>query len=93
MLSNRCHRPIPEIIRRGSAGGALVVLLLTVGVSVAEASPIHDQPTPTSPGSCPLQRIGTQFVRCDNLTGAGVPAPEWIPELGSTPADHKADRC
>lgn len=29
---------------------------------------------------CPLQRIDTQLVRCDNLTGAGVSAPFWIPE-------------
>ena len=29
---------------------------------------------------CPLQRIGQQLVRCDSLTGAGVPAPSWVPE-------------
>ncbi|KRE91875.1 hypothetical protein [Arthrobacter sp. Soil764] len=29
---------------------------------------------------CPLERIGTQLVRCDNLTGTGVDAPSWIPE-------------
>jgi hypothetical protein len=28
--------------------------------------------------SCPLTRIGTQLVRCDLLTGAGVPAPYWV---------------
>lgn len=31
---------------------------------------------------CPLERIGSQLVRCDNLTGAGVDAPYWIPEQG-----------
>ncbi len=31
---------------------------------------------------CPLERIGDQFVRCDNLTGAGVPAPWYVPEQG-----------
>ncbi|MGR0317831.1 hypothetical protein [Agromyces sp. ZXT2-3] len=30
--------------------------------------------------ACPLERVGTQFVRCDDLTGAGVPAPSHIPE-------------
>ena len=35
---------------------------------------------PTSYTDCPLERIGTQLVRCDNLTGAGVEAPFWIPE-------------
>ena len=29
---------------------------------------------------CELQRVGTQFVECDYLTGAGVPAPSYIPE-------------
>lgn len=29
---------------------------------------------------CPLERIGTQLVRCDNLTGTGAAAPFWIPE-------------
>ena len=28
---------------------------------------------------CALARVGTQFVKCDNLTGNGVPAPTWIP--------------
>jgi len=27
-------------------------------------------------------RIGDQFVRGDNLTGAGGKAPSWIPEKG-----------
>jgi len=31
--------------------------------------------------NCPLRRIDTQLVRCDNLTGAGVPASVWVPEL------------
>jgi hypothetical protein len=29
---------------------------------------------------CPLERVGTQLVRCDNLTGAGVAAAPWVPE-------------
>ena len=34
-------------------------------------------------GNCPLARVGVQLVRCDNLTGAGVAAAEWVPELGT----------
>ena len=30
---------------------------------------------------CPLRRIDRQLLRCDNLTGSGVPAPLSIPEL------------
>jgi len=33
------------------------------------------------PRNCPLRRVDTQFVRCDDLTGAGVPAPRWVPVL------------
>ena len=29
---------------------------------------------------CKQTRIGTQFVRCDALTGAGATAPSWVPE-------------
>lgn len=29
---------------------------------------------------CILERVARQYVRCDNLTGAGVPAPLWVPE-------------
>lgn len=34
----------------------------------------------TDSGSRRLERIGTQFVRGDDLTGAGVLAPGWVPE-------------
>ena len=30
---------------------------------------------------CGLARVDHQFVACDNLTGNGVAAPLWIPEL------------
>lgn len=29
---------------------------------------------------CSLQRVDTQFVACDDLTGNDVPAPSWIPQ-------------
>jgi hypothetical protein len=29
---------------------------------------------------CELTRVGHQFVRCDNLTGEGTLAPNWVPE-------------
>lgn len=29
---------------------------------------------------CPPERVGTQYVACDNLTGNGVPAPAWVHE-------------
>lgn len=62
------------------AAGALVA---TAGAGSASARP-EAPPEPVSislhAGQCPLTRVHTQFVRCDDLTGAGVPAPAWIPE-------------
>ncbi len=43
-----------------------------------------------SVNSCRLERVGTQLVHCDNLTGAGVQAPTWIPEATTVPA---SDTC
>ena len=93
MLSDPCRRPVAAIIR-SCASAASAIVLLTMPVSLAEASPVPDPATSsTSAGNCPLRRVGTQFVRCDNLNGAGVPAPPWIPVLASGRATHKLDPC
>jgi len=68
------------------AACALTLLGLTAGPS--SARPDAGEPlTPTitttgagDGGQCLLERVGTQFVRCDVNTGNGVPAPVWIPE-------------
>ena len=64
------------------AACALTLLGLTAGPS--SARPDAGEPlTPTITGDggpCLLERVGTQFVRCDVNTGNGVPAPAWIPE-------------
>ncbi len=59
------------------------VLLATAAAGSASARPeAPPEPIPVSVhfAQCPLTRIDTQFVRCDDLTGAGVEAPSWIPE-------------
>jgi hypothetical protein len=45
-----------------------------------QPAPNHSIAFPYSALNCPLRRIDRQLVRCDNLTGAGVPAPLFIPE-------------
>ncbi|WP_448003295.1 hypothetical protein [Agromyces bauzanensis] len=73
--------------------GALAVLLVA-GTSVIPASALPDPGEPDQPGTPLyhpgvdvlyyytgprlLARIGTQYVRGDDLTGAGVPAPDWV---------------
>jgi hypothetical protein len=71
-------------IRRMAAATATAMLLLGCGALSASAS--QDPGTPlgapaaSSSQRCPLERVGTQYVRCDDLTGNGVPAPTWLPE-------------
>ncbi|MEO6413216.1 MAG: hypothetical protein ABIO48_11590 [Pedococcus sp.] len=59
---------------------ATTTALVGVG-SAAQARP-DPGPTPTTPYFLhrPLERVGTQFVRGDDLTGNGVKAPLWISE-------------
>ena len=70
------HRP--PVVR------PLVVVAATIGVVVLGAAPSSARPDPGPPirvadrGGCLLQRVDTQFVRCDDLTGNGTPAPDFI---------------
>jgi hypothetical protein len=58
------------------AGGALGVLTL----APSAAAPSEHQAHPAANAVvCPLERLGDQLVRCDNLTGNGGPAPWFIP--------------
>lgn len=71
---------------------APIAAIAVIGLGAAPAS-AHPEPGPTiiavahhldgtqdAGGGCHLQRLGSQFVRCDDLTGNGVPAPAFIPE-------------
>lgn len=58
---------------------------ITVALAVATALPAGARPDPGPPvetletfDHCLLERVGTQFVKCDDLTGNGVPAPAWV---------------
>lgn len=76
-----------NIPARRSAVAAFAIALLAATQAPALAAPDGGPPMSPTPGdadSCPLERIGTQLVKCDLLTGAGVPASEWVPEYGST---------
>lgn len=66
---------------------ALAAILISSAAAVPAVARQDPGGPPTSPSTliqnpwdCALTRIGTQFVRCDDLTGAGVPAPSWVPE-------------
>jgi hypothetical protein len=88
------------LTRRSAFVAAATSILLVTTSPVASArpdtgGPVSDVRAVTSRGHCPLMRVGTQLVRCDNLTGAGVSAPFWIPELISgvcRPVRHSVPR-
>ena len=73
--------------RIATAAAILTILAGSVAVPAAACPPDPDPAAhrsitfPDSPRRCPLRRIDRHLVRCDILTGAGVPAPLFIPEL------------
>ncbi|MCP2031028.1 hypothetical protein L1277_001119 [Okibacterium sp. HSC-33S16] len=73
--------PRGRLVLTAAAGALLVgagVAALSTGAA-ASAPPSPSTFTVNVSTSCSLQRIGDQFVKCDNLTGAGVRAPAFIP--------------
>lgn len=80
-------------VRRSGAVVAGILLLFTGWLPAATATLPPDR-SQASVNGCPLERIGTQLIRCDNLTGAGVRAPSWIPEVTSKAVGKQApDGC
>ena len=71
---------------RWQAAALTALLATTLSTGPASAVMLHGPALPAltshAPTSadhpCWLARVGTQFVRCDDLTGDAVPAPRWI---------------
>ena len=55
---------------------ALLPLTATTAGATQDAGPMLA--TAESPTSSSLTRVGTHYVRSDNLTGNGVAAPAWV---------------
>ncbi len=65
------------------AGGLLLTALVTAGPAAASpdpGDPARSDRNTMTPLQCSLERVGTQLVRCDDLTGAGATAPTYVPE-------------
>jgi hypothetical protein len=84
------------LLRQLIAPASAAALVLLIGATPAAARPDAGTPvtstasatasTSANSGHCPLERIGTQLVRCDNLTGNGVAAPGWVKARSSAAA-------
>ncbi len=59
---------------------ALGLLPLTAATAVARQDAGQRVAATTEPTTCTLTRVGTQYVRCDYMTGNDVPAPGWVPQ-------------
>ena len=71
-----------QLLARCSAAAAAATIIAGLSAIPAAARPPGELIPPRfDERNCLLSRIDTQLVRCDNLTGAGVPAPVWVPEL------------
>jgi hypothetical protein len=84
-----------HVIKWAATAGA-TALLICSAVTPAAARPWPGDPAPshaaqsaghnvrttaTDDRNCPLRRIEKQLVRCGNLTGAGIGAAPWVPQL------------
>ena len=74
------HRTLRGIVT------TIAATALVVGLAALPASARQDPGQTNSPSQansahfCTPERVGTQYVACDNLTGNGVPAPAWVRE-------------
>ena len=70
---------------------AIAVTALAIALGTLPAAARQDagpalEPATTSSSStasstrCAIERVGTQYVACDDLTGNGVEAPAWVAE-------------
>ena len=79
-----------SLVTRATATALLSLVVVGAGTSTASARPdpvdVRSASGDVPALSCELRRIDTQLMRCDNYTGAGVPAPLFIFEL--MPAAH-----
>jgi hypothetical protein len=79
--------PVAAMATRRAVATATVLatLLLPVAAGTAGAKPEGAGTLRVtrfdSDDNCPLRRLDRQLVRCDNLTGGGVPAQLSVPEL------------
>jgi len=73
-----------QLVARCAVAAAAATIIAGLSAIPATARPESGEPIRdrfSSSDSFPLNRIGTQLVRGDNLTGGGIAAPLWVPQL------------
>jgi hypothetical protein len=85
-------RAMTTAVSVGVAGLVLAVAGPSAGAAVPDPGsgtglPASSVPVASGSADRSLHRIGSQLVIGDNLTGNGVAAPCWVPELGAASQD------
>jgi hypothetical protein len=77
-MNRNTIRPLTLLV---TTGAALVVALAPVSATASQDRG-ESQITGSMDGStnCLLERVDRHYVRCDDLTGAGVRAALWVPQ-------------
>ena len=78
-MNTHQHQPLKRMTVVAAAVALIAVAQVTANAAQDPGEPRQTRATETA-NNCFLTRVEQQFLRCDNLTGAGVPAPLWIPE-------------
>ena len=74
------HRTLRGIVTTITATGLVVGLAALPASARLDPGPINPPSQANGAHFCTPERLGTQYVACDNLTGNGVPAPAWVHE-------------
>ena len=78
------NRQSRQLTRGIALATTAIITALALGTGAGPAAAGQDVGPAAAPvghtGECFLTRLGTQYERCDNNTGDGVPAPAWVPK-------------
>ena len=84
MFQQQQNQPRHQLTRGVALTTLAILPVLALGPGAGPAAARQDAGPPVThvrhDGGCLLERVGTQYVRCDDNTGNGVPAPAWVPE-------------
>ncbi|UNX55024.1 hypothetical protein MF406_01685 [Georgenia sp. TF02-10] len=77
-MNQHTRRPAHTVLAAVAAVASTVSLAAGAAAVDPDAHLLDDSTAGSSLG-CPLTRHEDQLLRCDDLTGDGVPAPHFVP--------------
>jgi len=65
-----------------ASAAVLVVVVAAAPASASQDSGVGSGAARKVAAHCSVERVQTQYVKCDDLTGNGVAAPGWVHPRG-----------